>query len=242
MAKSSKGTDRRAVIEQMRRDQQRAEKRRTYAIVATCVVVAVVIIGLGAYPLLKQQKVSSGSLATLGASAAGAGCQDLKTKPAVGNSDHKPEGTKVIYPDAPPAFGPHYPVTAPMARKFYTADDRPQVEYLVHNLEHGYAILWYDSTVAKSSDQVAIVKAIAGKYKGTDFQDKFIAAPWTSKDGKPFPGGAHVALTHWSMGGTNGNKQGQLGIWQYCAKPSGAVVANFMKDYPSTDSPEPNAT
>ena len=38
-----------------------------------------------------------------------------------------------------------------------------------------------------------------------------------------------------------GNPKGMLGIHQYCAAPSGAVVAEFMDTYPYTDSPEPNA-
>ena len=241
MAKSTKRSDRRAVVEQMRREQKRAEKRRAYAIVAACVLVALVIIGIGAYPLLKQQQVSSGTLASLGADASQADCQDVTTKPATGSAEHKPEGSTIPYSEAPPAFGPHYPAPAPMARKYYTTDDRPPVEYLVHNLEHGYNILWYDETIAKDSEQRAIVKAISERFKGTAFKDKFIAAPWTSKDGDPFPGGAHVALTHWSMGGTQGNDEGQLGVWQYCAQPSGEAVSQFVEDYPYTDSPEPNA-
>ena len=40
MAKPSKDKDRRAVVEEMRREQKRAEKRRTYTIIAACVVVA----------------------------------------------------------------------------------------------------------------------------------------------------------------------------------------------------------
>jgi hypothetical protein len=129
-----------------------------------------------------------------------------------------------------------------MTRKFYTAKDRPDVGYLVHNLEHGYNILWYDETVADDDKQVAAVEAIANKFPGTDFENKFIAAPWTADDGEPFPDGAHVALTHWSMGGTNGNPEGQQGITQYCDAPSGEVVAQFVEDYPYTDSPEPGAS
>ena len=181
--KSSKDRDRRAVVEQMRRDQKKAN----------------------------------------------------------GNQDHKPEGTPITYADAPPAFGPHYPVTAPFERKFYTASDRPQIEYVVHNLEHGYSLLWYDDTIAKNSDQLAVVKAIAKKYEGTKLTDKFIALPWTAKDGKAFPKGTHVALTHWSAGGDPADVSKQQGIWQYCGKPSGAVVQKFTKDYPYTDSPEPQA-
>jgi len=240
MAKSSK-QDRRAVIEQMRRDQQRSERRRTYAVVAACVVVGLVIIGLGAYPLIKQNQVASGDLEELGASASAAGCQDVIKKKATGNQQHKQEGTPITYAESPPAFGPHYPTPAPFERKFYTAGDRPQLEYLVHNLEHGYNLLWYDETIADNADDLATVKAIASKYEGRKLTDKFIALPWTEKDGEPFPDGAHIAMTHWSAGGDPSDPKKQQGIWQYCAKPSGEVVSQFVEDYPFSDSPEPQA-
>ena len=71
----------------------------------------------------------------------------------------------------------------------------------MHNLEHGYSLLWYDDTIAKNAKKLDAVKAIADKYEGTKLTDKFIALPWTPKDGKAFPSGTHVALTHWSAGG-----------------------------------------
>jgi hypothetical protein len=246
VAKASKDKDRRAVVEQMRREQQRAEKRRTTAIVGACVVVGLVIIGLGAYPVIKdsmtQNELDGRDLSALGVPAAQAGCTDVMAKPATGSADHRPEGTDLPYTDSPPATGPHYPTWAPIARKFYAPQDRPDVGYLVHNLEHGYNIMWYDETVADNEEQLAAVEAIANKFPGTDLENKFIAAPWTAEDGEPFPDGAHVALTHWSMGGTNGNAEGQQGITQYCDAPSGEVVAQFVEDYPYTDSPEPGAS
>ena len=241
MAKPNKDRDRRAVVEQMRLDQKKAERRRTIIVISACAVVAVVIIGLAAVPLLKQRKLTAGDLDTLGAAESAAGCRPIMKKKATGNQQHKPEGTTITYPDAPPAFGPHYPVTAPFERKFYTTKDRPQLEYVVHNLEHGYSLLWYDATIAKDPKQLDVVKAIAKKYEGTKLTDKFIALPWTSKDGKAFPGGTHVALTHWSAGGDVSDPSKQQGVWQYCAKPSGSVVSTFVKDYPYSDSPEPGA-
>jgi hypothetical protein len=242
-AKDAKGRerDRRAVVEKLRRDQQRAERRRTIVVISACVAVALVIIGLAAIPLLRQKQVESGALGTIGASEKAAGCQKLVKKDANGQQEHKPEGTVIDYPDSPPAFGPHYPTPAPFGRKFYTAQDRPKLENLVHNLEHGYNLLWYDETVAKNTTELNQVRAIASKFKGDKLSDKFIAVPWRPEDGKPFPDGAHVALTHWSVGGTPSASAKQQGIWQYCAKPSGAVVSSFVKDYPYTDSPEPQA-
>ena len=41
----------------MRREQKRAERRRTIIVITACAVVALVIIGLAAVPLLKQSKL-----------------------------------------------------------------------------------------------------------------------------------------------------------------------------------------
>lgn len=246
MAKASKDKDRRAVVEELRREQERAEKRRTTMIIAAAVVVGLVIVGLAAYPLLKdartQSELGGRDLAGLGVPAADAGCTEVTATKAEGSADHRPEGEALEYDASPPSAGPHYPTWAPMTRKFYTPQDRPEVGYLVHNLEHGYNVLWYDESLAEDDDQLAVVKAIAQKFPGTDFENKFIAAPWTAEDGEPFPDGAKVALTHWSLGDTNGNPEGQQGITQYCDEVSGEAVADFVEDYPYTDSPEPGAS
>jgi hypothetical protein len=246
VAKANKSNDRRAVLEQMRREQQRAEKKRTSMIIVGAVVVGLLIVGAAAYPLImdsrKQDELGKESLESLGVAADAASCTDPVASKAEGNSDHREIGSDLGYDASPPAAGAHYPTWAPLERKFYTDKDRPELGYLVHNLEHGYNILWYDQTVADNDEQLAAVEAIARKFEGTDFENKFIAAPWTGDDGEAFPEGAHVALTHWSMGDTNGNPKGQHGITQYCEAPSGEAVAQFVEDYPYTDSPEPGAS
>jgi hypothetical protein len=135
-------------------------------------------------------------------------------------------------------------VPDPMARKMYTAGDRPALGTLVHNLEHGYTVLWYDETAAKDPAQMEQIRAIAAKFEGTtNLRDKFKAVPWTSSDenGKDFPKGEHIAFTHWSAGGdASGSAADQVGVWQYCSAPSGAALEDFMKKYPYLDSPEPN--
>jgi hypothetical protein len=235
-----KDKDRRAVVEQLRKEQQRAEKRRTSLIIVASAVVALAIIAVPAWQLFQQEQAAAGDLETIGMAAGEAGCQDVTTESAAGNNDHREEGSQIAYPEAPPAFGPHYNITAPFARKFYAAGDRPDLPYLVHNLEHGYNILWYDETVADDSDQLAAVKAISKKFEGEEMDDKFIVAPWTEEDGKAFPEGTHVALTHWSIGEDPDGKE-QVGVWQYCEAPSGEAVSQFVADYPYTDSPEPGA-
>jgi hypothetical protein len=249
VAKSSKSTrtqrQQRAAQELAR--QKAADRRRGLTIVAVCTVVAVLIIGLAAYQPIKSwydtRQYRGKDLSEIGAPASV--CQKVTTKPATGNQQHLANGSPVTYTDAPPAFGKHYIDPDPMARKFYTAADRPALGTLVHNLEHGYTIVWYDETASKDSTQMDQLRAIASKLSGTtDLRHKFKAVPWTSADGKPFPDGQHIAFTHWSVGGTEAAASGQtaqVGVWQYCSSLSGAALKTYMLDYPYTDSPEPGA-
>ena len=245
MAKPSKAdkADRRAIVEQMRREQQRKERRKSLTVLGAAVAVGALIIGVAVWQFVEADNGSGSRLAGIGVSASRAGCQDVVTEPAEGGSDHRPEGEKILYPQAPPAFGPHWGqfLTGPQIRKLYTIDDRPAVETLLHSVEHGHTILWYNETIANDEAGMDALEDLADQFSGADFTNKFIAAPWTSEDGEPFPDDANVALTHWSMGATNGNPEGQQGVWQYCSEVSGEAVDQFMQDYPYTDSPEPNA-
>lgn len=244
MAKKAK-TDRQAVIDSIRSQQSKGENRRGLAIVGVCVLVAVLIVGAAAFKPIKDwwdlRAYASDSLGEIGAKASV--CQDVTTKTAEGSQDHVDVGTPMTYPDAPPAFGQHWNMWDSMERKLYTASDRPELGELVHNLEHGFTILWYDETIADDGAQMDVLRGIASKLQGTEnLRDKFKAVPWTSEDGKSFPKGQHVALTHWSVGGvgeTDPSKQ--VGVWQYCSEVSGSALETFMEDYPYMDSPEPNA-
>ncbi len=244
-AKMSKDAGRRAVVEQMRREQQAKERRKTLLVLGTAVLVGAIIIGTAVWQFVQKDASDSRALSSIGVPADQAGCQDPVTRSAKGSGQHEPEGQKILYPDSPPAFGPHWGnwLQPNEVRKFWSADDRPPVERLVHSLEHGWSILWYDDTIADDDTAITDLKAIASKFPSvTDAEQKIMIAPWTADDGgEAFPDGAHLAFTHWSMGGTNGNPQGARGVWEYCGKVSGETVADFMADYPSTDSPEPGA-
>ena len=243
MAKQDKN-DRQARIAAIRNDQKASDRRRGGMIIGAFVAVGVLIIGAAAYQPIKeaidQREFDKAGLASIGAAATV--CQDIITKPADGMNDHVEPGTPIDYTDAPPAFGRHYNIWATMDRKFYT-DDRPDVGELVHNLEHGYTILWYDETIADDADALATVRGMAGTFdSSSNMRNKFKAVPWTSEDGEAFPEGQHVALTHWSAGGAGNHDTSQFqGVWQYCSEPSGAALADFMEKYPYMDSPEPNA-
>ncbi len=238
---TGKDAGRRAVVEQMRREQKSKERRKTLLMIGAAFLVGAIIIGTAVWQLLREQAADDQDLALIGVPAADAGCQEPETKPAAGGSDHQPTGEPITYEDTPPAFGPHWGnfLQPTELRKFYTADDRPEVERLVHSLEHGWTILWYDQTIADDDAAVDELRSITRKFPNIEDPDqKIIVAPWTAEDGgDPFPGDTHLAFTHWSLG--SGGEQ--EGVWQYCDEVSGAAVADFMTEYPSSDSPEAGA-
>ena len=243
--RASKDASRRAVVEEMRRKQKAEERRKTLLMLGAAVLVGALIIGTAVWQLLREQESDSRALSAIGVPVGQAGCQDRVTRSAEGSGVHQPSGEPIAYEDSPPAYGPHWDawLQPNEVRKLFTADDRPPVERLVHSLEHGWTILWYDDTIAADDAAMADLDAIASKFPDvSDPDQKIIIAPWTDEDGgEPFPGDTHLAFTHWSMGGTNGNESGQQGVWEYCEQVSGDAVTAFMEDYPSADSPEPNA-
>jgi hypothetical protein len=234
---SSKDRDRRAVVEEMRRKQQAQERRRTLIVITACVAVGAVIIGFALVQYLQNRADENRDLSDIGVASAAASCQPVKTRPYDGPAkNHVENGTPLTYQDAPPAFGQHWaiPIQSNEYRSFYTAEDRPAKELLVHSQEHGYTILWYDQSIADDPQQLDDLKAIGNRLPDPP-NDRLVIAPWTSEDGDAFPGGSHVALTHWT------GPDDQKGVWQYCGQVSGDVVGTFLDDYPASDAPEPGS-
>lgn len=244
--------DRRERVAQMQAAQKKAERRRLFVVIAACVAVIAIIAGAVAWAIIGEQNKKDEALQSISGDIAAASCDPITDDPASGSSDHVGPGTnqasvtRIHYSTVPPSSGQHFAVPAVDKRRVYTVADAPRIETLVHNLEHGYTILWYDDTIANDKTKLNEVQAIADKFSasGDNFRDKFIAAPWTSKDesGKTFPKGEHVAFTHWSAGGTGvSDPSKQVGVFQYCSDVSGAALQSFMDKYPFSDAPEPAA-
>lgn len=252
MSKSNKNRERREMVEQMRREAKSAERRRSLIVIAGCVAVALVIVGFAVVKIVQdnreKDRLAKEALTEIGASAEAAGCTEIDDVDATGAGQHVT--TPVTYDTVPPSYGPHNPTPADGGIHFYTADDRPEVEVLVHNLEHGWTIVWYDESIADDKDSLNQLKATADKFDvfGSDPQYNVIIAPWTSDDGegKPIPEDKHIAFTHWSIHhptfdptvfATEGDIP-SFGVSQYCSTFSGAALDDFMNKYPYDDSPE----
>lgn len=230
--------DRLASFEKARKAEQR---RRTILLLAICLVVAAGLLAYPVYLVAKDSKATSAGLAAIGTPLSDAGCDPVQENQATGNQEHVAEGTKVEYAQSPPDSGRHYASPALFTKHFYSTDDRPEIETLVHNLEHGYTLAWYRADAPE--DEIAALRQAAGTF-GSETYDptqKFIAAPYSTTDGT-FPDGKDVVLARWTANPANPSDQAQQkGVHQSCTRVSGQAITDFMAKYPYASSPEPDA-
>ena len=106
---------------------------------------------------------------------------------------HIAEGTPPgPYPSDPPAGGVHY--ASELDAKFYQETDLASLSeypegYLVHNLEHGYVIFWYNCAVLDETGCTQLkdnIQQVMNEFNGV----KLIAFPWKSLE-------VPVAMTSW---------------------------------------------
>ncbi len=233
--------NRRARMASFEAARKKEQRRRTVGLLVICLVLAMGLLAYPVYLFVQDSQARSATLADIGVAADAAGCDAPSENPATGNQDHVSAGTKVDYAETPPDTGSHYDTPAPFTKRFYTTDDRPAVETLVHNLEHGYTIAWYraDAPPEVARDLEAASKTFTGS--NYEPEDKFIAAPWAAADGAGFPDGKNVVLARWTANPDRPSDQAQQrGVRQACAAVSGQAITDFMAKYPATSSPEPN--
>jgi hypothetical protein len=109
--------------------------------------------------------------------------------PIMPNTYHIPEGTDPNpYNSNPPSSGIHYPID--LKPGFYEENIYQYPEgYLVHNLEHGYVIFWYNCSLLSAQDCENLktsIKDVMAESKAV----KLIAYPW-DKTSVP------LAMTSW---------------------------------------------
>ena len=245
-------TDRQERLADLKRQQKSRERRTVLLIIAGCTALVVLLAGVITYGVIDGQRSAEANkpstlIMAIGVPSASASCDPVTTDEATGSSSHvgpgteQPSVTKVPYTTIPPSSGAHFVTPAVGGRSFYTAQDSPAIETLVHNLEHGYSVLWYlPSEGAAKADQLRKLAEVGGKLDAS--ADKFIVAPWNDAYGA-FPAGKKYALSHWSATtGAGGAVATQSGHRQLCGDLSGETVMSFVNAYPKTDAPEAGAS
>jgi hypothetical protein len=234
VGRKSATVDRKAKLDEVRKAQQATERRRTLLVASAAGVVVLSLVA--AVGVVIRNQVAASDMTKIGVTAAAASCDAVTNDAVTGVSDHvgpgtpTPNETTVKYATIPPSSGKHFAVPITPARAFYTASDRPVLETLVHNLEHGYTIVWYDATTPQK--QQDDLKKLAPLARDDDNAGpKFIVSAWDESRGA-FPTGKHIAMSHW--GAKNGHRQ-------LCGQVSGEAIQTFVQKYPFSDSPEPGA-
>lgn len=229
--------DRRARIEELKREKRRKERAKTALLMFLVLAVISAIFGRQAYSWIdgKLNDPLKRSIESFGVPLSEAGCSKITTDAAGATKQHVQVGERVDYAHVPPSSGKHYsnPVSFD-ARPFFTLKDMPPVENLVHNLEHGYTVLWYDPDLPEADREE--IEGLARKLRNEAQYQQFIATAWDKNYGE-FRKGKHVALSHWSDKDDSGETHGHRLL---CAAASGEAVRDFMDKFPASDAPERN--
>lgn len=223
MAKRTPETNRRKLIEEQRKKVRAKERRNTILTIVISSIVGVALIGSAVYFGSKSREKKDQALNVIGVPAASAGCTEPKEEeiPAEAKDDAvKHTNDRVEYPISPPSSGRHNGTWLPAgSKKFYSRDEAPMIEKAVHNLEHGYTVVWYDNKVP--DDQVELLKQIGEAAEG-----KLLLIPWNRAD---FPEEKHIVMTSWAMK-------------QSCSSVSGEAIEDFKDKYGGLNSKAPEKT
>ncbi|MDL1897848.1 DUF3105 domain-containing protein [Anaerolineae bacterium CFX7] len=131
--------------------QAEAKKQRQYLIIGGGIAAAL-LLGIGIlYPMLQsRQPTSVGS----------AMCEPLQVMADEGRGHLEPGDPTPVYKSIPPTSGTHNPLSYPAG----IYDKNANITELVHSLEHGYIILYYNNIPQDQLDQLVRIQQ-ADPYK-----------------------------------------------------------------------------
>lgn len=189
---------------ELERRMARARRNRTIAIVLAVGVVAAIAVYALTRP--EQQSATSARASSLLASAkteaTAAGCTDVQQvgpyqpedqdRAHIG-ADGGPAEMPALstYPSVPATSGPHS--GTPLAAGVYASP--PPMDQLLHSLEHGAAVVWYDPSASGQA-----LTDIQDFYRSADVSSRVIVAPYDYPDegaAGSLPAGTGMALVSW---------------------------------------------
>ena len=165
MSKKLEQKQQRREAEERRKQEAKREQTKKNMITLG---IAVVVIALVAALVISDRKAAEGPV---GVAAEEAGCTDKEEFESLAGQ-HIDEGAPhEEYNSNPPTSGPHYEIASDVG--FFTTPIEP--ERVVHNLEHGMIVIWYDPEApqAVKDDIEALVEqeplaTVATPYDGLD--------------------------------------------------------------------------
>ena len=221
--------DRRQRLDELRRQQRAAERRKNFIFTGSAIFIALALIAGAVIPtylhdrskkrkaaeaLKKQRQVIQ--LAPTAAEKS-AGCLGVHQDPLSAAAQHVT--TPVDYskekygdtaggtPPIPPTGGKHNPISLGDKTRFYPLADKPRPERAVHNLEHGYVVAWYDAKLPAAD--VKTLQTLATTLP------RFLVVGWSDGD---LPADKHLVLTSW-------------GRTERCSTASQDVIRSFTSKH-----------
>ncbi len=184
---------RRAAEEERRREQQKAARKRNLATLLVAALIFAIVI------VLVMQNRDSENVSAQGVDEAQAGCTEIE--------EHEVEGQQHVevepeYGTNPPTSGDH--LQTPAQSGFFDEPVRPGA--VVHNMEHGQIIFWYDPDAPEKT--IDLIEAVVEQEPVAT-----IAVPWEQLE-SPYT----FAMTAW-------------GASQHCRNVSQEVVDAFRERF-----------
>jgi hypothetical protein len=212
--------------------QQRIARRQRTRTLGTVLVVVAVVAAAVAFFAFGPDDAETGDLAEPAAivaradqAATTASCDAVQTVDPYGNDDQTHVGDAAMptlpdlstYPSTPPASGPHEVTTLPPG----VYDSPPPIGPLIHSLEHGASVVWYDPDAPQGEiDRIkTFYEQDAGEVPAG--QDRAIVAPYdydAQNGAGSLPDGTRMALVAWHRVRT-------------CADPSLEVALDFTSRF-----------
>ncbi|MCC7163107.1 MAG: DUF3105 domain-containing protein [Anaerolineae bacterium] len=184
---SSKPSSRQA---QQRADQEARAKRQKYLLIGGGVVAALLVVAGFVVPtLMPRAPTSTGAAA----------CGNLLTLEDEGRGHLAPGDPVPVYKSNPPTSGTHNPTWYPAG----IYDNNTDVTQLIHSLEHGYIILYYNGISQEE------INSLVNIQRSDSF--KMIVAPYPNMEQK-------VALVAWAH-------------MQNCDGVNEAVIRSFVAQF-----------
>jgi hypothetical protein len=220
---------RRLELEAAKRRAHAADRRRSWLVAGSAVLVGVLLVLLVEIPRwTAPTPIAERSLSGLGVSATKAACsadtaRKIQPKGDVAATDKAGKATTIKYTEVPPTSGKSYATGATAGTHYYAAGEGPTPEALVRNLQDGYTVVWYTASLPKN--QAAQLSYVGDAGAKIALSEKFIVTPWDIKLGK-FPAGKNIAIAAW-------------GSVQFCSGVNGKTIQTFINNHPPSKAPSP---
>ena len=214
MSKKLEQKQQRRLAEERKKNEAKREQRKKNLVT---LLIAFIVVAAVAALVISDRREASGPV---GAAAADANCGEKEEIEAPSN-DHVEEGTPVQYETNPPSAGPH--AGSPGPTGFF---DTPQeAEHLVHNMEHGQIVLWFDPAAPQQVKDD--LQAVVEKQPATT-----VATPYEGLEEYNF------YMTAWNKAPDAPEESAGTGYLQGCELVSEEVINDFRREHQGK-SPEP---